>query len=525
MNFKELLVPLSLALITTWAFQYFFNARKTDQSGQKTEQNASSGSFIKAPKDTHIEVHQPLKLEVSFFEKSSSRKPVITKIETDQVRYIFSSEGASLENLEFKRSWGGKEGYLTTIFPPAVIDREQRCFLVALDTNSPYYFDLIKQSNDDETAHLVYQATFPEGTLTKEFSIFKHEYRIDLTITVAPLQEVKGTLQPRIFFPSPLVPQLGKDDWIKGIVADDKNKIHIYEKNEDVLTGYWSKPTLFGTQDRYFINALYADHNNFIQRAYYKIFNLENMYSILEGAPVSTASTWKLSFYCGPKEDHAIKRVDERLTQVLNYGWLAPISRPVSKILLNALNFINDYVHNYGIAIIILTLLMKLLMLPFTFRSDQGMKKRTEFQKKLNYIQSKYKNDKETLDSARADLVRKHGMPGLTGCLPLLLQIPLFIALSWVLGNSIELYMSPFLWIKDLSASDPYYILPILLGISMLFHNPTQTTDPKQKISVFAMAIIFPALTAGLSAGLLLYILTSTLLGILQTTVARRFPA
>lgn len=524
MNFKELLVPLSLALLTTWAFQYFFNARKTDSSHQQTEQNVSSGMFVKAPKDTHIEVHQPLKLEVNFLEKQLNKRPVLNKIETDQVRYIFSSEGASLESLEFKRTWGGKEGYLNTIFAPSVTDKEQRCFLVALDTNSPYYFDLIKQNRDDETAHLVYQATFPEGTLTKEFSVFKHEYRIDLTMTLSPVQGLQGSLQPRIFFPSPLVPQLGKDDWIKGIVADDKNKIHVYEKNEEVLTGYWSKPSLFGTQDRYFINALYTDHDNFIQRAYYKVFNLENMYSILEGSPVTTQSTWKLSFYFGPKEDRAIKLADERLAQVLNYGWFAPVSRPVSKILLDILNFINDYVHNYGLAIIILTLLMKLLMLPFTFRSDQGMKKRAEFQKKLIYIQSKHKNDKEALDLARADLVRKHGMPGLTGCLPLLLQIPLFIALSWVLGNSIELYMSPFLWIKDLSAADPYYILPILLGVSMLF-NPTQTSnDPKAKISLLAMAIIFPAFTASLSAGLVLYILTSTVLGILQTHIARRFP-
>lgn len=523
MNFKELLVPLSLALITTWAFQYFFNARKTDATKQQTEQSISSGMFVKAPKDTHIEVHQPLKLEVNFLEKSATKKAVLTKIETEKVRYVFSNEGASLESLEFKRKWGGKESYLNTIFPPNSADREQRCFLVALDSNTPYYYDLIKHNEDNETAHLTYRASFPDGTITKEFSVFKHEYRIDLTLTISPLEGLERTLQPRISFPSPLVPQLGKDDWTKGIVADANNKIHVYEKNEEILTGYWSKPSLFGTQDRYFINALYSDHNNFIQRGYYKVFDLENLYSILEGTPFSTTTSWKLSFYFGPKEDHAIKLVDERLTQVLNYGWLAPISRPVSKILLDILNFINDYVHNYGIAIIILTILMKLLMLPFTFRSEQGAKKRAEFQKKLTYIQTKHKNDKEALDLARADLVRKHGMPGLTGCLPLLLQIPLFIALSWVLGNSIELYMSPFLWIKDLSAADPYYILPILLGVSMLFHNPTQTIDPKQKISMFAMAIIFAAFTTSLSAGLVLYILTSTLLGILQTTVARRF--
>jgi YidC/Oxa1 family membrane protein insertase len=522
MNFRELLVPLSLALVTTWAIQYFFNGRKAEPLRQNTEQNLSAGMFVKAPKDTQVEIHQPLKLEVNFLEKGGNKKPQLTTIETEHGNYVFSSDGASLDNLEFKRKWGGKEGYLNTIFAPSVVDREQRCFLVALDEHTPYSFDLVKKTADDEKTQLIYEAQFPEGTMTKEFLVYKHEYRIDLTLTVAPAQGLEKPLQPRIFFPAPLVPQLGKSDWIKGIVSDNANKVQTIEKNEDILTGYWVKPSLFGTQDRYFINALYADHNGFIQRAYYKIFDLESMYSILEGFPVSTPTTWKLSFYFGPKEDQAIKRVDERLTHILNYGWFSVVSRPVSKILLDILNFINDYVHNYGIAIILLTLLMKLLMLPFTFRSDQGMKKRTEFQKKLTYIQAKYKNDKAALDLARAELVRKHGVPGLTGCLPLLMQIPLFIALSWVLNNSIELYMSPFLWIKDLSAADPYYILPILLGVIMLF-NPSQSDDPNAKLATLAMAVIFPAFMAGFPAGLVLYILTSTVLGILQVAVARRY--
>lgn len=523
MNFRELLLPLSLALITTWAFQYFFSARRTSNEPQSTTQH-TDGMFVVAPKDTHVEVHQPLKLEVNFFEKPTTKKPVLTKVETDTVHYVFSTEGASLESLEFKRKWGGKEGYLSTIFPPAVADREQRCFLVAFDTNSPFYFDLTDKKEDNEKAYITYRTEFPEGILTKEYTVFKHEYRIDLALTVEPKKEIAHSLQARIFFPSPIVPQLGNDDWTKGMVADAQNKIQVHDKNEEILSGYWTKPTLFGTQDRYFINAFFADANSFVQRAYYKVFNLDNLFSILEGPAVTESTTWTLSFYFGPKEDSAVKLVDERLSQVLNYGWFAPISRPVSKILLDILNVINDYVHNYGLAIIILTLLMKLLMLPFTFRSEQSTKKRLEFQKKLQYIQEKHKNDKEALALARADLIRKHGMPGLSGCLPILLQIPLFIALSWVLGNSIELYMAPFLWIRDLSAKDPYYILPILVGITMLFHNPTQQTiDPKQKISMIAMAVIFAAFTASLPAGLVLYIVTSTLLGVIQLHISRRF--
>ena len=517
MRFKELLVPFSLALLTTWAFQYFFNARNKPQPEQQT--TPQSGQHFNAPSSIPVEIHKRLNLEVNFLEKVS-KKPVVTKIETPEAHYIFSTEGASLEHIEFKRKWGGKEGYLSTVFAPSVIDRERRCFLIALNEPAPFTFDLINKKEDEEHIYLEYSAIFEYGTIRKEFTIFKNNYRIDLAMLIEPA--ANKSLQARIFFPSPFIPELGTDDWIKGIV-NEGDTIRVYDKNDATVNGYWSKPTLFGTQDRYFIHSMVTDKDNFAQRGYYKIIDLEHMYSIIEGPEITTPTSWQLSFYFGPKEQHAIKEVDERLITILNYGWLSVISRPVSKILLDILNYLYDYVHNYGLAIIILTILMKLIMMPFTFNSEQSMKKRLEFQKKLQHIQEKYKNDKETLAIARADLIRKHGMPGLGGCLPLLMQIPLFIALSWVLGNSIELYKAPFLWIQDLSAADPYYILPILVGISMLFHNPTQAIDPKQKVSMIAMALIFAAFSANFSAGLVLYILTSTLLGIAQSSIARRF--
>jgi len=121
-----------------------------------------------------------------------------------------------------------------------------------------------------------------------------------------------------------------------------------------------------------------------------------------------------------------------------------------------------DLVHNYGIAIILVTLLIKLLMAPFTFRSEQGMKERAEFQRKMKYLQEKFKHDKQALASAQAELLRKNGLSGLGSCLPNLLQLPFFIVLGSVISNSIELYKAPFLWINDLSAPDPYYILPLV---------------------------------------------------------------
>ncbi len=503
MNFRELLIVLPLAVLTSLGIQYYFGPRK---ASTPTESLAEQ---------------KPLNLEVDFFDKKSAKKAVLTELETEHTRYRFSTEGASLENIEFKRNWGGKEGYLATIFAPAAVDKEKRCFLVGLNEKTPYYFDLIEETSTDDYFMLVYSADFQDGTMQKRFIIDKKLFKIDLILTLEPKEGSQGILQPRIFYPAPIVPELGNKDIIKGVVGDAYDRIQLLDKTEENITKSWVKPTLFGVQDRYFVHAFVQDKDNFVQRGYFKVFDLENLFSVLEGPEIQTKTMWQVSFYVGPKEDEALVAVDPRLEQTLNYGWLGRVSRPVSKVLLHILTLIYDYCKNYGLAIIILTILMKLILLPFTYKSEQTMKKSIEYQKKLDYLQSKYKHDKEALRAAQAELLRKHGMPGLSGCLPVFLQLPLFIALSWVISNSIELFMAPFLWIHDLSAPDPLYILPVLIGLAMIFHSPTN--DPKKRISSFAMAIMLAAFATTFSAGIALYIFTSTALGALQAQIAKRF--
>jgi YidC/Oxa1 family membrane protein insertase len=176
------------------------------------------------------------------------------------------------------------------------------------------------------------------------------------------------------------------------------------------------------------------------------------------------------------------------------------------------LNWLNDYVHNYGFAIIILTALMRLLLLPFSLRAKRGMKDRVESQRQLQYIQQKYKDDPQAKAKAQAEYMRKHGL-GLTGCLPLLIQLPVFLGLSKVLSSSIELYQAPFLWIKDLSAADPYYILPVAVTLGILYRAFT-SKDNAQRMPLFAMAVVFGAFSATLPAGLVLYIAVGSVLNV-----------
>ena len=307
------------------------------------------------------------------------------------------------------------------------------------------------------------------------------------------------------------MPEIAQSDVIASIVSNEKGSIDKTVRDRLALDQGWFAPTLFGTDDRYFVHAMVEDQSKFIQRAYYKFTDKTMLFSVLEGPSVSQkagglcCNQWQLSFYFGPKEGQAFALVDERLEQTLDYsGILAPIS----KFLLYILKWLYSYFKNYGVAIILLTILVKLLLLPFTYRAEESMQKRTEFDKKLRYLQQRYKDDPDTLARERAELIQKHGLPGLGGRLPLLLQLPIFIALSRVLSSAIELYNAPFVgWIHDLSAKDPYYILPMVTALSMIAQSFTMpTNDPKQKVSTIVMGMVIGAVTASLAAGLSLYI-------------------
>jgi YidC/Oxa1 family membrane protein insertase len=165
--------------------------------------------------------------------------------------------------------------------------------------------------------------------------------------------------------------------------------------------------------------------------------------------------------------------------------------------------------------------LIKLVLLPFSLKGEQSMKKQREFQKKIAYLQQKHKANPELLNEERNELMRKQGVGGMIGgCLPILLQIPIFFALNKVLSSSFELYQAPMLWIPDLSATDPYYILPVLVAIVMVL-NAIISSDSQQMITGLVMALVFGAISASFSAGLALYLGTSVLAGIIQTKVLR----
>ena len=260
------------------------------------------------------------------------------------------------------------------------------------------------------------------------------------------------------------------------------------------------------------------DASTFTQRAYVKNLGNDRLLGFLQTKWVKEPTEWNVSFYLGPKEPSAISPVDPRLESILDYGWLSWLA----KLILRILNWLNEFVKNYGLAIILFTLLFKLIFLPFTWRTEGAMKdpkKSADLQHKLKLIEQKYKDDQERQMREKAELMKKHMFGGgLGSCLPMLLPLPVFFALLSVLRVSIELYEVPFLWIPNLAARDPYYILPILVAVALVFHMPSNKSskDPKSALMPYVFGIGLGAVMVNFAAGVVLYTLTSTVLGVLQ---------
>lgn len=203
----------------------------------------------------------------------------------------------------------------------------------------------------------------------------------------------------------------------------------------------------------------------------------------------------------------------------VDFGFFAILAVPI----LRGLQFIHKYIPNYGIAIILLTILIRLITFPLQYKSFKSMKKMQGIQPELQKIKEKYKDEPQKMQKETMDLFKKAGANPLSGCLPLLLQMPFFFAIYRVLYGAVELVGAPFYgWIHDLSIHDPFYVLPILMGIAMLAQQkltPQTTIDPTQQKIMMFMPIIFAFIMKSLPAGLVLYIFVSTVVGIIQQSI------
>ena len=234
-----------------------------------------------------------------------------------------------------------------------------------------------------------------------------------------------------------------------------------------------------------------------------------------------------LPFFIGPKEFDALERVDAALTRSIDFGWLGWLVVPLHR----SLTWIHGYVANWGWAIIILTVLVNIIIFPLRHKSVVSMRKMQEVQPEMKAIQERYSHlkatdpDKQKMNQEIMALYRDRGVNPASGCLPMLLTFPILFAFFSLLRSAVEIRGEPFIgWITDLSVEDPLYITPIVMGASMVLQQkmtPTQA-DPMQQKIMMLMPVVFTFMFVWAPSGLVLYWLTSNVIGILQTVVTNR---
>jgi len=269
---------------------------------------------------------------------------------------------------------------------------------------------------------------------------------------------------------------------------------------------------------RYFASAIILPDSS--ARKFYANKIADNIYSAgvisqLGNIPSGQSKEFSVNIFSGPQLKDDLINAAEGLEYVVDYGWLTFIASP----LFSVMSGIHSMVGNWGIAIILLTLLIKLLFYPLSASSYRSMAQMRELAPRLQSMKEKFGEDKQKMQQAMMELYRTEKINPLGGCLPILIQIPVFIALYWVLLGAVELRQAPFFgWIEDLSIKDPYYVLPILMAASMFLQtklNP-KPTDPMQARLMIMMPIIFSVFFFFFPAGLVLYWLANNILSIAQ---------
>ena len=226
-------------------------------------------------------------------------------------------------------------------------------------------------------------------------------------------------------------------------------------------------------------------------------------------------ASFKVAFV--PKRLDVLRAIDPSLDTTVDLGFFTVIAYPI----LLALKFIYRFVGNYGLAIIILTVLIKILTFPLVVKSMKGMRKMAEVQPKMKALQEKYKDDKVALNQEMMQLMKQSGYNPMSGCFPMLLQMPIFFALYRVLYSAEELYGAPFaFWLKDLSAKDPLFITPVLMSILMFLQQkltpPSPGMDPAQRKMMMFMPLMFGGFMLTTPSGLCVYMLVNALVSVIQ---------
>ena len=277
----------------------------------------------------------------------------------------------------------------------------------------------------------------------------------------------------------------------------------------------------YAVRNKYFISvAIPDDKMHWSAHSTYSSTGKEKWFDFTLTKRISDGSA-DLDIYTGPISYDILKGYGRDLTEAMELSFR--FIRPISILFLWLFKKLHTFISNWGIVIILFSLIIKVVLYPLSKTSYDSMRRMSSLQPQINLLKEKYKNNPQMLQKATMELYKKEGVNPFSSCLPTLLQLPVFLALYPVVGRAFELRQAMFIphWIEDLSRPDPFYILPIAMGISMFFQSKTTMKDPNQKPMLYIMPVMMVILFANFSSGLTLYWFLFNITSYLQQTIHR----
>ncbi len=535
---KRTLLAVVLSLAVLMGYQYFFQKPLPRTPGEPV-QNAgeTAGKTENIPRDitgdqsthaTPVIDHRKSLAEKS--EDKGTEKDII--VEGPMYTAIFSSRGAGLKSFKLKDyrkdmskdsplvelvNVGGSTDYpLATTFPESSID-------IPVDVIYESNLDSVDFLDSVNAKDLIFSWSYPgEIRVDKIYTFYPDRYSFDLEVRLTNLSGSTIKENALIEWNRYVDPSEKTDRYShEGPISYVRDKV-VSEKVKKLGAREFSGPDVSwgGFETKYFIAAMIPEQpslTNFIVSK-----DPKNMvFTALEGPkniiPPDQSGSFRYVLYTGPKKYNNLHAQNVNLEDSIDFGsWVKWLALP----LLKALNWIDKYVHNYGAAIIILTILVKLIFWPLgniSYRSMKGMQK---LQPQMKKLQEKYKDDKAKLQKETMALYRSNKVNPMSGCFPMLIQLPVFFGLYRALLYSIELRHAPFIfWIQDLSAKDPYYITPIVMGATMFLQqkmSPQPGGNEMQAKMMMWMPVVFTFLFLNFPSGLVIYWLFNNILSIGQ---------
>jgi len=476
-------------------------------------------SMLAPPKKENSEAATQSEIvkELNNYDKTTKKEDILPELKDENFKEAFYTIQNAYLILEFS-SLAASLKQITIINKDIKEATDINFF--SLKDNNPIFFDLVKNINFTDVNFTENSITF---NYSKDEQLLTISYSLDNDKPYLINVNIKSNLNSDIKYLINLYQDQSLKEDSYGLSKDPIKRVRefVYFENNKTerssLLDFKEGTNLilsnslnwFSIADKYFTLSLINKDKLFktsVEKSDSFLFSFN-----------TNKNTFDFSIYAGPKDVRYLRPVDRTLSNIIDFGWLSFLSVPI----LELLKFLYSIIPNYGIAIILLTLIVRLVLYPLQHKSMKSMKRMQLLQPQIKLLQEKHKNDKERMNKEVMQFMRTHKLNPMGGCFPMLLQLPVFFALYKVLGNAVELYQAPFmLWISDLAIKDPYYVLPALMGIMMFFQQkltPNPSMDPMQaKMMLYMMPIVITVFMVNLPSGLTLYIMFSSMLGILQ---------